>query len=74
MEFLESHTTDKDIKSIWKNDIDISGPLSPGDNKLEENENGEEKEEEKKSKLKEKIADKGISDLEVCCSFTILEL
>lgn len=70
MEFLESHTTDKDIKSIWKNDIDISDPLSPEENKLEENEEGEE--EEKKSKLKEKIADKGISDLEVC--FTILEL
>lgn len=74
MEFLETHTGNKSIKAIWKNDIDASAEASKfnddddNDDSNDEDTVDSENEEEEKGKktAKEKIADKVISDLEVC--------
>lgn len=75
MEFLETHNGD-DIKSVWKNDNDISMETekeksNDDESKDDEFKESKDKEKEEKSKEDEKLANKVISDLEVC---TILRL
>lgn len=78
MEFFETHTGNN-VKAIWKNDIDASveatGKSNDDDDDDDDSNNEEEdtvdseneEEDKEEKKAKEKIADKVISDLEVCC-------
>lgn len=73
MEFLETHTGN-DVKAVWKNDIDISMEIEKEksdddeskNDKDDESKESEDKKEEEENKEEEKIANKVISDLEVC--------
>lgn len=78
MEFLESHTG-KNMKAVWRNDIGVSENASDesdgNDDDSEDNEDkgeNENKEEEDQEEEKEKIADKVMTDLEVCCYLYII--
>lgn len=74
VEFLETHTG----KTAWKNDIDISMETytekeksdddddESNDDKDDESKESKDKKEDEKNKDEEKIANKVISDLEVC--------
>lgn len=87
MEFLESHTG-KNMKAVWRNDISVpenasdesdgsdDGSDGNDDNSEDnedkgENENKEKKKEDQEEE-KEKIADKVMTDLEVCCYLYII--
>lgn len=66
MEFLQTHT-DNNMKTIWGNDIDASAANEKPDNDDDDNDNGDDNcDENENIEKKEKIADKIISDLQVC--------
>lgn len=74
MEFLETHThTGNDMQAVWRNDSNVIEKL---DNEFndENDETENEEKEENEDKKEKKVANKMISDLEVCCSRTQLSI
>lgn len=77
MEFLETHGNA--TKAVWKNDIDISVEKEKSDDESEESDDKDESEKSKDEKEEEengeeKIANKVISDLEVCRILLLLNI